>query len=359
RLPTFFCEKKLGEIVGAFDLFSLIFGRQRPAKCHKHRGLRRLMFNGAFFFRQDIACKADDIAERVDDFSEARIQSRLDWRVRMGAAIDQPSQTAMLVAFCRALAAKDEREEIKGPDDLAELFLTEEGRQPLINKSSRTWAIQNLVTAPLYGYFMARTAYLDQVFKESLAAEIPQIVLLGAGYDTRAYRYRDLIRRTRIFELDIAPTQKQKQETLKKADIEIPAAVVFVSVNFKQDQLTEVLRKNGFDPTAKTLFIWEGVSYYLTKDAVVKTLLFIKENSPSGSILCFDYLNKELESVSAAEPFQFWLDPGRLESFMETHGFKVLEHLDAPVLERRYLTLADGTLAEKTLTQFSLVQAVV
>jgi methyltransferase (TIGR00027 family) len=271
----------------------------------------------------------------------------------------QPSQTAMLVAFCRALAAKDEREEIKGPDDLAELFLTEEGRQPLINKSSRTWAIQNLVTAPLYGYFMARTAYLDQVFKESLAAEISQIVLLGAGYDTRAYRYRDLIRRTRIFELDIAPTQKQKQETLKKADIEIPSAVVFVSVNFKQDQLTEVLRKNGFDPTAKTLFIWEGVSYYLTEDAVVKTLLFIKESSPSGSILCFDYLNKELESVSAAEPFQFWLDPGRLESFMETHGFKVLEHLDAPVLERRYLTLADGTLAEKTLTQFSLVQAVV
>ena len=66
------------------------------------------------------------------------------------------------------------------------------------------------------GYFLARTAYFDHVFKSACEENIPQIVFLGAGYDTRACRYKDIIKSTRIFELDILPTQQHKKEILHK-----------------------------------------------------------------------------------------------------------------------------------------------
>ena len=272
---------------------------------------------------------------------------------------NQPSETAMTVAFCRALAARDERNLLQGPDDLAALFLSEEGRKPLADKASRTWCIQNLVTAPLYAYFIARTAFINQIFLQSLAAAIPQIVFLGAGYDTRAYRYRDSIRHTRIYELDIQATQQRKLEILRSANIEVPEEVNFVSVNFKQDRLEDVLHNAGFDPTKRTLFIWEGVTYYLPAAAIATTLRFIKNNSPAGSILCFDYLSEPLESVNPAEPFLFWIPQKQIAEFLEDHGVELVEHLDAPAMEKRFLTMNDGTVAEKTLTRFCLVKAMV
>ena len=63
-------------------------------------------------------------------------------------------------------------------------------------------------------WLIARTAYIDAIFKQSLLENIPQIVFLGAGYDTRTYRFRELIKETNIFELDIKPTQQRKKEKL-------------------------------------------------------------------------------------------------------------------------------------------------
>lgn len=298
------------------------------------------------------------IAKVIDPFGNiiGITGAGLDTRER--TVENQPSETAMTVAFCRALAAKDEREEIKGPDYLAELFLTEEGREPLKDSASRKWTIEKLITSAMYGYFIARTAFIDNIFKKSLAENIPQIVFLGAGYDTRAYRYRESLGKTRIFELDINSTQQRKIDILS-AKIDIPQQVSFVSINFKVDNLEAVLRKAGFDETVKTLFIWEGVTYYLTEDAIRKTLSFIKVHSPQGSAICFDYLTEKLDSVNAAEPFQFWIGTNELEPFLAKLGFKTIEHIDSKEMEKRYLTLNDGSLAEKALSQFCLVHGIV
>jgi predicted enzyme related to lactoylglutathione lyase len=134
----------------------------------------------------------------------------------------QPSETAQSVAFCRALASKEKRQEIKGPDYLAELFLTDETKKILQDDDSRKWAIQNLVTSPLYGYFIARTAFIDSIFNNAYENDIPQIVFLGAGYDTRSYRFINKLKNTKIFELDINTTQQRKVELLKKNKINIP-----------------------------------------------------------------------------------------------------------------------------------------
>lgn len=270
---------------------------------------------------------------------------------------NQPSESAMTVAFCRALAAKDERKEIRGPDYLAEIFLSEDRRRPLKDRASREWVIQKLATPELYHYFIARTAYLDQVFTRSLQENIPQIVILGAGYDTRSYRYRSLIQDSRIFELDIQPTQKRKKDLLEQAAIPIPKNLVFVPINFNTDAIEAVLEKAGFNKGQKTLFTWEGVTYYLSAIAIDKTLESVRRLSPAGSTIAFDYMTQAVPSTYAGEPFQFWLPTTKIEAFLADRDLAIIEHLLPADLEMRYLRLHDGSPVGKSLPFFALVLA--
>lgn len=287
---------------------------------------------------------------------------------------NKPSETAMTVAFCRALATVDEREELRGPDYLAEIFLTEDGKRPLKDQAARKWVMDNLMTGGVYEYFIARTAYLDQVVAGALQENIPQIVFLGAGYDTRSYRLRELIRDTKIFEVDIISTQQRKKQLLETARISIPEQLTFISINFEKDDFSEVFAKAGFNRNHKTLFIWEGVTYYLTPEAVDSTLDFVKNNSPAGSIICFDYsadapdmderygVKQTRESMNAtytAERIQFKIVEGTIDSFLKERGYQMTVHLTPEEMERKYLTLGDGTLAGKAVANLCLVQAVV
>ncbi len=272
---------------------------------------------------------------------------------------NKPSESATLLAFCRALAAKDEREEIKGPDYLAELFLTEDAKKALKDSASRKWTIQKLITSPKYGFSIARTAYFDSLFKKYLSENIPQIVILGAGYDTRAYRLHNLLGTSKIFEVDIQTTQKSKIEILEKNKIKISENIIYVSINFETESLEEALLNSGFVRGAKTLYVWEGVTYYLTEDAIEKTLKFINAYSSKASVVCFDYLAEKIESMNAAEPYQFTIGKEELRILLSEYGFEIIEHIDFKEMEKRYLTLIDGSLAEDSLTYFNFVTAMV
>jgi methyltransferase (TIGR00027 family) len=268
---------------------------------------------------------------------------------------NKPSQTAMMVALCRALAAKDDREAIRGPDGLAELFLTDDNKRHLRDCESRKLAIRYFVPSWLYGYVISRTVFFDDKFNDALSNKIPQIVFLGAGYDTRAYRYRDMLRNTRVFELDIDSTQQRKRAVLDNAKIDIPPQVSFVRIDFKIDNIHDVLKNAGFDDSAETLFIWEGVTYYLSAKAIGNTLDFIRKHSPRGSALCFDYMTGKFESANPGEPCQFWISPEKIEPFLAEYGIDIIDHVDSKEMERRYLTLADGSSAETLLPLFRFV----
>ncbi|MBN2013395.1 SAM-dependent methyltransferase [candidate division KSB1 bacterium] len=196
-------------------------------------------------------------------------------------------------------------------------------------------------------------------FKPTLYVGLKQIVFLGAGYDTRSYRFIDKIKSTKIYELDISSTQQNKIEALQKHNVPIPESLSFIPINFKTEKIQNVLMAAGYDSSKKTLFIWEGVSYYLPKDAVDETLQFISTNSTNGSILCFDYLTEKLESIRASEPFLFWITPEQMIVFLSSYSLKVLDHLDSTEMQKRYLTLHDGTFAEKILSSFRFVEAIV
>jgi len=283
---------------------------------------------------------------------------------------DRPSESALTVAFCRALAARETREEIRGPDALAELFVAEESTAALKDPAARRWVIEKL--AGTYEFFIARTAFGDGIFREALRQRIPQVVLLGAGYDTRAYRFRDSNEATRIFELDALPTQERKRQILDRARLAPPSSLAYVPINFEKQAPAEVLAGAGFAKGERTLFVWEGVTYYLSAEAVEATFAFIRDASPPGSTLCFDYMVKapDMEArygvkavfdqwrrTYASEHVQFGIDEDAIEAFLHRRGFGLIENLTPEDIERRFLTLGDGSLAGRALALFNLAHA--
>jgi methyltransferase (TIGR00027 family) len=284
----------------------------------------------------------------------------------------QPSETAMATAFIRSLASYDDREEIKGPDYLAEIFLTVDRQAILKDPKIRNWVLKNKIDPGAYEYMIARTTFFDDVVKQALRTNFPQIIFLGAGYDTRPYRFKELIQGTQIFELDAQPTQERKKETLRQAGVDIPEQVVFVPINFETDSLEDVLFGKGFNRDQKSLFVWEGVTYYLTAEAVDATLNFIRSNSSTGSYVCFDYaslsaeafndggvqkIRQRMKSRYASEPTRFGITQGKLDSFLSERGYSVVDHLTANDMQLRYLTLRDGSSIGKVPPLFCFVQA--
>ncbi len=286
----------------------------------------------------------------------------------------KPSETAMGAATLRALAALDERIEIRGPDYLAEIFLTEDRKNALRDPAIRESVIKKRIIPGMYEFLIARTAFFDDIVEQALRENIPQIVFMGAGYDSRPYRFKDLIRDTRIFELDSQPTQQRKKELLYQAKVPMPKQLVFVSINFNTDNIGDVLAKAGFIKNRQVLFVWEGVTYYLSAKVIDDTLSTIKMNSPVGSSICFDYasLSPELQndhrvkkvremmkSNYPGEPTHFGIQKGNIGSFLLERGYKIIEHLAQNEIERKYLSLNDGSSAGKLLALFCFVHALV
>ena len=288
----------------------------------------------------------------------------------------KPSETALFAALRRTLANKEFKDEKFGPDYLAEYFLPPHFRFFLKFKKIRENTKEKLngFLPGLNEYMIARTAYFDSLFVDALKKQFQQIVLLGAGYDTRSYRFAKLNGGTRIFELDIPPTQNQKKIYLKKARIDIPQSVKLVPIDFNQESLGDVLEKAGFDAQEKTLFIWEGVTYYLDAESVDTTLEFVSRSSHPDSIIAFDYtLSLSEENLSdfygakefaqtmqehhAAEELTFSIQEGEIESFLESRSLKMIEHLDNEEIEKKFLTTDNGTLIGQMTGHFRFVSA--
>jgi methyltransferase (TIGR00027 family) len=185
----------------------------------------------------------------------------------------------------------------------------------------------------------ARTTFFDAVVDRYLV-DIAQFVILGAGFDTRAFRLPKE-RRVRSFEVDAPKTQAVKRETLEKAGID-STEVTFVAADFeKEDWLTRLVEA-GFDADKPALFLWESVMIYLDRKAVEATLRKIASTA-KGSVVAFDYFTTEpLESKAlywrygrmatraAGEPLKFGIDSTspsreRLVEFLRSCGLSLIE----------------------------------
>ena len=286
-----------------------------------------------------------------------------------------PSETALFAALRRAIAHKEYHNDKFGPDYLAEIFLPASYRFFLRFKKVRE-NTKNKLAAFMPGvteFIIARTAFFDGLFMEALKNQIPQIVLLGAGYDSRAYRFAESNRSTKIYELDALSTQNRKIKCLKAAQINIPVEVHFVPINFITESLSDVLEKAGCQYQERTLFLWEGVSYYLDCEAVDKTLGFASR-SHRESMIAFDYtisvteenmddyfgakeLMESMKEHHENEALLFSVKPGEIESLLAERNLRMIAHMDHQAIEQKYLLDENGLLIGKMTGSFRLVCA--
>jgi methyltransferase (TIGR00027 family) len=186
------------------------------------------------------------------------------------------------------------------------------------------------------------------------------LVVLGAGYDTRAFRIEKLKRGVPVFELDHPATQKSKKEIVKGLFGEIPEHVRYIPVDFERDRVCEKLLLSDYDPGLETFFIWEGVTYYLTGEAVDLTLESIAAHSPARSRLAFDYFPPcaadgtcEIPGARTlvyglekfGEKIAFGIDPAELESFLWKRGFRLEINLNSTDCEKLFFKRKRGLCA--------------
>lgn len=138
---------------------------------------------------------------------------------------------------------------------------------------------------PLRHMNSVRATFVDAAIERYLPG-VEQFVELGAGYDTRSVQFQQN-RRIRCFEVDLPKTQQMKRDLLSQCGVDT-GGVRFVSANFLTDNWLENLVNAGFDPRKPTFFLWEGVTYYLSREAMEKTLRIIS-TSALGSVVVFDY----------------------------------------------------------------------
>lgn len=258
----------------------------------------------------------------------------------------QPSRTAESTAAFRAREALKPEAERVCSDPLARHFIgpfyIAMRRHPWLGRIFRRLGESRF--PGLGGAILARTRYIDDHTKACLDRGVRQLVILGAGYDTRAYRLVRPEQGARVFEVDHPATQAFKITKLREALGTIPAHVEFVAVDFDRDDLAHRLLAAGYDRSCRTLFIWEGVSYYLDVDAVDRTLAFVARNCTSGSVLLFDFFPRAVidgtsarkEAISLrkivkerGEPFRFGLDDAEVVPFLRARGFEPLEMIAA------------------------------
>jgi len=202
------------------------------------------------------------------------------------------------------------------------------------------------------GFLAARCRYIDDYLQAYLEMGLDQLVILGAGLDSRAYRFEQLAGRVRVFEVDHPATQQAKISKLTKVLGSLPEHVTFVPIDFDEETLQKLF-DFGYSPQAKTLFIWEGVVHYITVEAVDQTLRFVLENSGSESSIIFDYVyasaltsvykRAEITRMQRAKRYTgeglvFGIEEGRVEEFLLARGYTQIQNVTSQDLERMYFT---------------------
>ena len=200
------------------------------------------------------------------------------------------------------------------------------------------------------GYIVARERAIDDLFLRMLGEGMEQAVILGAGYDARAYRFARPLRGVRVFEVDEPATQEAKKARLAQISDEIDGAVTMVPLDLEQRTLRETLIAAGYDPTLRTVFIMQGVMMYLTAEAMDDTLRFVRTSAATGSAILFDYTSTEILKGGGrtevrktnryarfgGEQVRLGMDPVTATAWLEERGFTGVEHLRSEQLHDLY-----------------------
>lgn len=268
---------------------------------------------------------------------------------------NKASITALMSSFGRAFHAENEDHPVFADHLAKELMTADEyaavqeyvlgGAQffePEIDpaKQEPKELLRRLVNVHIAPSPLCRAACTEKALKAAVLTGTKQYVILGAGLDTFAFREPDFLSKYKVFEVDHPLTQADKLERITLAGWTVPDNLTFVPVDFTKDSLAERLIAAGFDSSAKSFFSWLGVTYYLSAEAIDKTLSELSSLCADGSTLVFDYpdenffdapdkrvRNTIMMAKAGGEPMQSAFSYGELEKLLETHGFLIYELL--------------------------------
>jgi methyltransferase (TIGR00027 family) len=196
-----------------------------------------------------------------------------------------------------------------------------------------------------------RTRYIDDALTAALRSGVEQVVIFGAGFDSRAYRIPG-IDRTRVFEVDHPVTQAEKRKALTRRFGSLPPHVQFVPIDFSTHTLDGAMPASAFRTATRTFFICEGVTHYLSEPDVDTLFRYVARNAAAGSEMVFTYIHRAildgtarlagayqtLATVSrSGEPYTFGFDPAGLPEYLAARDLALVEDLGADEYRARYL----------------------
>ncbi|MFG3619550.1 class I SAM-dependent methyltransferase [Nocardia sp. NPDC047654] len=265
---------------------------------------------------------------------------------------DGPSRTALITAYARAYHQIADRPQIF-TDPLAARLLGVTAEELAESGTPTTNHLGDGVSDRHRRlFFAARARFAEDAVATAIAAGVRQVVILGAGLDT--FAYRNPRRDVRVFEVDHPATQAWKRERLTTAGIDRPETLTFVPVDFETQTLAEGLESTGFERTDPAAFVWLGVVFYLTPNAAHATLEYIAGQARPVEVV-FDYLQPADSDEDRAhqqaradrlagvgEPVLSYFAPDDIAAQLRALGFTDLEDHSAPDFVTRYLDGSEG-----------------
>ena len=267
----------------------------------------------------------------------------------MTEKVKGPSKMAEVVALIRAEESEKPADERICYDPYAICFVSPEVREFMTHDPEKYKTQREQVERSLPGYsnsIVARVRYFDDVVELSAKDGLEQLVIMGAGYDTRAYRIEEL-KNVHVFEIDYPDTIKVKKDKIKEIFGFIPAHVTYVPADLEVEKLDQRLAESGYDKTKKTLFAMEGLIYYLPSEAVDDLLSFIVHSSGKGSAAVFDYgrVRPDTNHHKGKSGYEFAKQRGEpvkssinepIEKFLSERGFHKIKNMDSKDYKKAY-----------------------
>lgn len=277
------------------------------------------------------------------------------------------SKTAEGVTACRFAESQRPENERICYDPYAVHFISPDilewiARNP--DKAKARWEQRERILPGIDNSVIARVRYFDDFLKNSIDEGLEQLVILGAGYDSRAYRIEGL-KNTKVFEVDHPAMQAVKIERIKKIFCSLPDHVTYVPVDLGREDFGQTLLKMGYSRSKRTSFIMEGLLYYLPPEIVDKIFSFISKNSGKGSAVIFDYYPQsvvdgscELEVgrnlynqlIQYGESLRFGIND--VEEYLANLGFSKIRNVTSEDYKRAYFHGANKDRAVCSLMSF-------
>ncbi len=256
-------------------------------------------------------------------------------------------------------------------DPYADKFVRGAGIMKVMGHKLNVWLSGKLAPG-FHEHIISRTLFIDELITNNAASGVEQYVILGAGYDSRAHRL-DLPSSLRIFEVDQTEVQTRKRSKIPK---ELPNSenVTYVSVDFSNQSLSKQLLAEGFDQSKSTIFTLEGVSQYITKDALTSTIMEIASlTEDTNSTFFISYVDELLLkdpiacfgkgypkpakkaklitdlSAKVGEAWVSFYNEKELESLLSENGFSIKQNMTLKDLNSEYFGPVGRTLRENQL----------